>query len=145
MTRHDLTSGGWVELRPAKAVPERLRRPVKTRMTRLLANKAFAETVGMAQADGLASLQDIDDERATELVEQMADSLPLLDEVNDLVVVARVAAWSYGDSVTVDALLDLPGDVYDELRALCAAGVADLMPDFGPSQDEKSPTVPSTA
>lgn len=145
MTRHELTAGGWVELRPAKAVPERLRRPVKAGYTRLLANRAFAETVGKAQSDGLASLADIDDDKATELVEQMADSLPMLDEVNDLVVVARVASWSFGDTVTVDALLDLPGEVYDELRALCAPGVQDLMPDFGPSQDEQSPTVPSTA
>lgn len=145
MIRHVLSDNGWVELRETHEVTERLRRPVKTLSASLLKNKGFVTAVSTAEAQDLAALAEIPDDKQEEIVGQLADSMGVLADLQDAVAIARIAAWSYGDVVSVDGLLDLPGTVYDEIMKLCAAGTKDLMPDFGPSQDPDSPTGPSTA
>ncbi|MFB7905233.1 hypothetical protein ACFC1T_02225 [Kitasatospora sp. NPDC056076] len=140
-----LKAGGWVDLRPPAEVPERLRRPVRRLQMALAASPAFADVVKDATTKGVAAVSDISDEQAAAMVTQMGDSYDLIDQLNDRLVISRVMGWSFGPDVTLDALQDLPGAAYDELRALCADGALDAGLDTGPSQDENSPTVPSAA
>lgn len=120
MAKHDL-SDGWVVIRDPKQVPERLRRPLVNRSP-----------------------------RAVKLAEQGLDSLEIADieffsEFNDLLVLALVAEWSYAPVVTLDGLLDLPANSYDELRQIVAPLAAAIMPDFSPTDNPDSPTQPSDA
>lgn len=141
-----LKAGGWVDLRDPADVPERLRRPVRRIQMLLAANPAFTEVVQEAAAKGVAAVRDVTEDQAVAMVSGMgADAFDLMDELNDRAVLARVMGWSFGDQVTLEALQDLPGAVYDELRTLCADGALETGTDFSPSQDEASPTGPSTA
>lgn len=145
ITRQQLPDGGWADLRAPADVPERLRRPVRALQMRLAKDPAFGQVVADAKDKGVAALADIDEAQAVSMVAAIGDdSMSLMDDLNDRVVISRVAGWSYGDTVSVDALLDLPSAVYDRLRELCADGALDG-PDFSPSTEPGSPTVPSTA
>jgi hypothetical protein len=146
ITRHQLADGAWADLRAMDDTPERLRRPVRTIQMKLAQNPAFAEVVKDAKAGGVQGLQDIDEARAVQMATAMGDdALQQMDELNDRLIISRVAGWSYGSEVTIDALQDLPGRVYDELKALCAEGALQSGPDFSPSTEADSPTEPSTA
>lgn len=145
--RETLPDGGWADLRDAADVPERLRRPVRTLQMMLAADPAFGKVVADAKAKGVEAVRaGVDEAEALQMVEAMGrESFERMDELNDALVVSRVVGWSYDPPVTRDALLDLPGAVYDHLRKICADGALDdTGPDFSPSQDPASPTVPST-
>ncbi|MCH0555817.1 hypothetical protein [Streptomyces sp. MUM 16J] len=145
ITRHQLPGGGWADLRDPADVPERLRRPVRALQMRLARDPAFGRVVADATDKGVQALADIDEAQAVQMVAAIGDdSMGLMDDLNDRLVISRVAGWSYGDTVSVDSLLDLSSLVYDKLRELCADGALDG-PDFSPSQDAASPTGPSTA
>lgn len=146
MQRKHLKSGAWADLREPADVPERLRRPVRRIQMLLAQNPAFADVVKDATAKGVAAVRDIAENQAAQMVTKMGETaFDLMDQLNDRAVLARVAGWSFGPEVTLDALLDLPAADYDELRELCAEGALETGPDFSPSQDEASPTGPSTA
>lgn len=122
MAKHDL-SEGWVVLREPKSVPERLRRPILA-----LTAKAVSEL----------------ENSETETTETKfdAETMSFFNELNDLLAIAMVKEWSFGE-VTLEALLDLPMGTYDEIRELVSGFVTDLMPSFSPSPDPKVTTVPS--
>ncbi|MGW7424427.1 hypothetical protein ACWGJB_31100 [Streptomyces sp. NPDC054813] len=146
ITRHQMPDQGWADLREPAEVPERLRRPVRTIQMKLAQNPAFANVVKDAQAKGVKALNDIDEAQAVEMASVMGDeALGLMDDLNDRLIISRVAGWSYGDEVSLDALQDLPGSVYDKLKEMCAEGALDGGPDFSPSTEADSPTEPSTA
>ncbi|MGW1892146.1 hypothetical protein ACWCP6_18080 [Streptomyces sp. NPDC002004] len=145
INRHQMPGDGWVDLRAVADVSERLRRPIRAIQMRLAANPAFEGVIQAAQKKGVESLDDISEAEAVKMVTQMGDAADLMDELNDRLIISRVAGWSYGDDVTMDALQDLPGPVYDKLKEMCAEGALTNGPDFSPSQDPASPTEPSTA
>lgn len=146
ITRENLPGGGWADLRDPAEIPERLRRPIRAIQMKLARDPAFAAVVKAAQKKGVQAVKDIDETAAAQMATQMGDdSAAALDELNDRLILARVAGWSYGPEVSVDGLLDLPGPAYDRLKELCAAGALDGGVDLSPSQDENSPTAPSTA
>jgi hypothetical protein len=68
------------------------------------------------------------------------EQLQFFSEWNDALAIALIENWSFGDEVTLDALLDLPGGTYDEIRNITAPYVSELMPSFGPTDDPKAPT-----
>ncbi|MGH3161924.1 MAG: hypothetical protein ACRDOC_08580, partial [Streptosporangiaceae bacterium] len=83
--------------------------------------------------------------QAIEMASAMGDdAIDVMDQLNDRLIVARVAGWSYEPPVSMDAVLDLPGAVYDRLQELCAVGALQGV-DFSPSTEAGSPTGPSTA
>lgn len=148
--RIELPHGAWADLRDAAEIPERLRRPIRTLQMRLTKDAAFASVIASAQEKGVeamqAAMQDSDQSEALRLATSLSpESLELMDQLNDRAVIARVIGWSFPSEVTLDALLDLPGPTYDRLRELAAKGVLGGGPDFAPSPDPESPTVPSTA
>jgi hypothetical protein len=146
ISRHQLPDDGWVDLRDPAEVPERLRRPVTTLQMLLARDPAFANVVKDAKDKGVAALDDIDESQAVDMVGAMGEaSFARMQELSDRVIVSRVAGWSYDLPITSDALLDLPGKVYDALKELTAEGALKAGPDFSPSTDPLSPTEPSTA
>jgi hypothetical protein len=109
-------SGGWIELRDPKEVPEKLRRPV---------------------VEKSVSLQDVvgkDEEGLT------SDDLSSLFGLNDLIAVALVSSWSFEHPVTLDGLLELSGAAYDDILRIVAPKTAELMPNFGVNPDPKALT-----
>jgi signal transduction histidine kinase len=146
ITHHPLPDGGWADLRDPADVSERLRRPVRAIQMRLAQNPAFSEVVADAKKKGVQAMDDIDEAKAVEMATVMGeDAITLMDDLNDRLIVSRVAGWSYEAEVTIDALQDLPGGAYDELKKLCAEGALSSGPDFSPSTEADSPTGPSTA
>lgn len=122
--RIELPDNAWAELRNPRTVPERLRRPV-TQMMFAIANN---QEIQNAENDVVNS----------ELV-------GIYSELNDLVIVARVAAWSFDLPISVDGVLDLPGNAYEVLQEKTVENVLDMIPNFGQSTDPESPTKPSDA
>lgn len=146
ITRHQMPDDGWADLRETADVPERLRRPVRTIQMKLAQNPAFKDVVDDAKKKGVKAMEDIDEAQAVEMASVMGDeALALMDDLNDRLIISRVAGWSYSDEVTLDTLQDLPGAVYDKLKEMCAEGALAGGPDFSPSTDADSPTEPSTA
>lgn len=116
--RHDLPSGGWIEVRDPRRVPEKMRRPVK------------AAIMTLARAGGLKA-----DELSVEMI-------GMADVIDDLAIVALVSEWSFERPITVETVGELEGDDYDEVRRILAPHVKELMPRFDPSgvKDPKAPT-----
>jgi hypothetical protein len=127
MTKIALPGDTWALLRDPKAVTERQRRPV----TRLAAG---------LHASG--ALKGIDAESGEGLTVEALDGM---SDLNDAIVLALVAEWSFDLPITADGLLDLPGAVYDSLREQTAKFTTALLPDFSPSTDDESPSEPSPA
>jgi hypothetical protein len=126
-TKVDLPDGAWALLRDPAKVPERLRRPVTNLAAKLHPEIAAAKEAG------------------TDGPDLTADVLGGFQALNDLVMVAVVADWSFDLAVTPETVGDLPGDAYDVLRRETAKCVTDLIPDFSPNPDPASPTPPSGA
>jgi len=112
MQRKNLT-GGWVELRSPTEVPERLRRPV---------------VHASIDAQRFADLEEGD---------FTGEDMNQLQVLNDLVAIALVSKWSFEADISLDGLLDLPSGSYDELLAIVAPQVGELMPNFGVNPDPK--------
>ena len=108
MARQDVFNG-WVELRDPDLVPEKLRRPLLE----------FAATGASFNTD-----------------EATPEAIKFFSEFNDLLAVAVIEAWSFGD-VTLDGLLELPKRTYDEIRGLVAPLFTRLMPSFETDPDPK--------
>lgn len=132
---HVLPSGATVVLWDVGQVTERYRRPI----TRLSA-QLHASGVGKALADARAA-----EEAGEPAVPVSLDpaALDLMSALNDAVAAAMTASWSYAFPVSVDAMLDLPGEDYEALRTLTAPYVVPLLPSFAPTPDPESPTAPS--
>ncbi|MFE8944497.1 hypothetical protein [Streptomyces sp. NPDC007856] len=144
--RHQLPGGAWADLRDASEVSERLRRPVRAIQMKLAQNPAFAGVVKDAQDKGVKQMDDIDESDALKMAQDMGDeAFALMDDLNDRLILSRVAGWSFDFPVTLDTLQDLPGPAYDKLKEVCADGALDNGPDFSPSTEAESPTAPSTA
>ena len=119
--RIELPDGAWAELRNPRSVPERLRRPVTKMMFQI--SQQQTETINNDFVD--------------------PEMVLVYSELNDLLIVARVAAWSYDLPISVDSVLDLPGDAYEILQAKAAESMTEMIPNFGQSSDQESPTQPS--
>jgi hypothetical protein len=143
MQRINLPSGATADLREVADVTERGRRPIKRIQTRLAGLPAFVNAVeeAQSQAEGV----DLTPEAQLKIAAGMGEAFDLLEDLNDSLVVALVAGWSYAFPVSVDACQDLPGRDLDALRAAVSPYLAQLNPDFDPSPETDSPTVASVA
>jgi hypothetical protein len=138
-----LPSGNTADLREVADVTERQRRPIKRIQTKLAGLPAFVNAVeeAKAQGDGV----DLTPDQQLKIAAGMGEAFDLLEELNDALVAALVAGWSYGFVVSADAVQDLPGRDLDALRTAVAPFLAQLNPDFEPSPDAASPSVASVA
>jgi hypothetical protein len=138
-----LPSGATADIRDVADVTERGRRPIKRIQTRLAGLPDFVHAVEEAK-------QQKDDEELTPeqqltIAAGMGEAFDLLEDLNDALVVALVAGWSYGFGVSVDSVQDLPGRDLDALRAAVSPYLSQLNPDFDPSPAADSPTGASVA
>lgn len=140
-----LPSGATADLRSVADVTERQRRPIKRIQAQLAARPAFAAAVKEAQAAAKASGAELSPEAEMRIAAGMGDAFDLLEELNDSLVTAMVAGWSYGFPVTMDAVQDVPGSDLDALRKECAPYLPQLLPDFEVSTEPDSPIAPSGA
>lgn len=150
MTTLDITQsnrielpGGWAELRPVSDITERMRRPVKRASTKLTSFPSFMNAVAEGQAATEGG-------REMTMAEQMAiaasmgEAFDVLEEVQDLLVVAACRGWSWDFPVSVDNVLDLPTPALDALRKAVGPYQGALNPGFEPTPDPESPTGPSS-
>lgn len=141
MIRVSLPSGATADLRPSADVTERQRRPIKRIQAQLGAKPAFVAAIGEAK--------DVEGELSAEaqlkIAAGMGDAFELLEQLNDFLVAAVVAGWSYDFPVSADAVQDLSGRDLDALREKVAPYMAELSPGFEPTPEDESPTEPSTA
>lgn len=135
----ELPSGGWAILREPAAVPVRLRRPVEKALIKVSKQKDIADAL---TADSKNATQE---EIAAKVAEQLdSESMDILNDLNDCLILARVESWSFGD-ITIDKILDLPGADYSVLQTEAAKGITEMMPNFSNSGDPNSPLNPSAA
>ena len=133
-----LPSGGWAILRDPAAVPVKLRRPVE---------KALL-TLGQSQAKTvLASAPELSDsQKAAEVASTINPQiLDQFNDLNDLLIVARVESWSFELPINIDSLGELVQEDYALLQKISAENVTSMVPNFGLSNDPTSPTQPSDA
>ncbi|MGA5819732.1 hypothetical protein ACPC54_17965 [Kitasatospora sp. NPDC094028] len=138
--------GGWADLRPVADITERHRRPIRKLSTQLLGHADFAAAVAEMQSSGKDPASLTPDEQLR-VAAGMGSAFDDLEAIQDLLVVAAVRGWSFDAvPITVDGLLDLPGQALDALRAAVAPYQGALNPNLRePSPDPTSPTVPSSA
>lgn len=144
MIRHTLPSGSTADVRDVADVTERQRRPIRKVQSRLAANSEFSAAVATAQAAKQADGSEMTQDEQRSIAAGMGSAFDDLELVNDLLVAALVAGWSYDFPVSVDACQDIPGRDLDALREICAPFLSALMPGFEPDPDPASPTDPST-
>jgi hypothetical protein len=133
-----LPSGGWAVLRDPAAVPVKLRRPVE---------KALL-TLGQSQAKTVlaASPELTDSQKAAEVASTInPEILDQFNDLNDLLIVARVESWSLDLPIVIESLGDFAQGDYEALQEVAAKDVTEMMPRFGISNDPNSPIKPSDA
>lgn len=135
----NLPSGGWAVVREPSAVPVRLRRPVE---------KALL-VLGKSQAKGAleAAPSDLNNEQKAAQVAASLDP-SILDEfndLNDLLIIARIESWSFESLITLDSVGNLSQGDYEILQEVSAKDITSMMPKFSVSNDQDSPTKPSDA
>lgn len=145
-----LPSGATVTLRAPKDVPEYLRRPVTKafmQMQRLNDTEAeAAEAAAAADADAASDAPALSkaERRALrdEQVAALEEALDFSSNLNDLVAVALIEAWSLPREVSVESIQQLAGQDYDALRNEVAPMLLELIPDFGPDPEPETPSQP---
>lgn len=142
MIRITLPSGATADLRDVADVTERQRRPLRKIQAQLGGNAEFANAVRVAQ-EMRGDAADLPPEDQLRIAAGMGAAFDDLETLNDLLVAAITAGWSYDFPVSADACQDLPGTDLDALRAACSPFLAQLMPGFEPTPDPESPIVPS--
>jgi hypothetical protein len=143
--RVPLPGGHWADLRPVQDITERHRRPIRKLTMGLLGNPAFTQAIKSVQASG-KSPDELTEDEQIDLTAGMGTAFDDLEQVQDLLIVAAVRGWSWDAvPVTLDGILDLPGQALDALRAFVAPYQGALSPNLTePSPDVTSPTGPSS-
>jgi hypothetical protein len=129
--RITLSNGGWADIKAPAAVSERNRRPVEKALLAIGQSKAMQD-LESATVGSIASTLD-------------SASFDQFAELNDLLIMARLEAWSIEKPITLDNVLDLPGEDYKALQEATAQGITEMMPNFSASDDPNSPIKPSDA
>ena len=116
-------TGGWIDLREPEEVPEKLRRPI-----------IKMSVSGVPFAEDWNDLFENPENANAESLEAMLD---YGSRFNDLVAMAFIRQWSFELPISIDALGDLPGKVYDEIANACKPLISNLMPSFEVDPDPK--------
>ena len=134
--RIELSNSAWADLREPETVSVRLRRPIE---------KALMAIAQGDAAKALEGTEDLNDETKASQVALTID-LAVLDQfndLNDLLVLSRLEAWSFDAVISLEAILDLPDVDYKALQKAASTEIFQMLPDFGISDAPNSPTNPS--
>jgi hypothetical protein len=134
MPRLDLPYDQWVELREVDGIPRKAAREFRSAFYRAAAPAVDAVDPNASEAERTAAA-------SKALIH--AGAFDGLEDMTEALVIAVVSSWSFGD-VDQKTLDDLPDAAVQAIyeRADKDGYLAKLMPDFGPSPDEDSPTTP---
>jgi hypothetical protein len=137
----NLPGENWALLRDPGDVSERLRRPFVNLQRRLIGSGVGKVLMDLAP-DG--DVEKVDDRKTMEALRPViADpDFEIIEDLNDLLVVALVAEWSFEAPVTLDAVLDLPNAVRTALVAACEPLVGPLVGET-PDEDLFDPASPT--
>ena len=129
-----LPHDAWADLREPDEIPRKA-----ARKFRKVLYKVAAPSAGIDQNDPNAAAK-----VAAEMLGS-ADGMDGIEEMAEAMVLAVVSDWSYGE-VSVDVLDTIPDAAVNAIYDECQANdyITKLMPDFGISVDEDSPTTPSS-
>jgi hypothetical protein len=119
-------TGGWIEIREPKEVPERLRRPI---VELTMAGVPLQPHMEAMQND----LTAVDPDVLTQFMQYSA-------KFNDKAILALVKEWSFPDPVSEESIMDLPAGVFDEIQEAIAPFISELLPNFGVDPDPKATT-----
>ena len=143
MSRIDLPSGGWAELKEPEQVLERHRRPISRAITRL-SQEAWQILIKL-EADKVTAVTNGDVVETAALADRFSEAdLDAFSDANDWGVVALVSAWSFQEPLSLESVQNRTAPDYDALRNACAPAVGRLFVDFSPTRDSDSPTAPSS-
>jgi len=129
----------WAKLRDPEEVPEKLRRPLLALQRRSL----------VALGEELVSIEGRQPTAAEawRSLKARVDSgeLELEEQIEDRIVVAFVADWSYELPVTPESVGELPAGVVKALRKACEPLIGPLLGETTDDDvlDPQSPTVPA--
>lgn len=137
----NLPGENWALLRDPGDVSERLRRPFVNLQRRLIGSGVGKVLMDLAP-DG--DVEKVDDRKTMEALRPViADpDFEIIEDLNDLLVVALVAEWSFEAPVTLDAVLDLPNAVRTALVTACEPLVGPLVGET-PDEDLFDPASPT--
>jgi hypothetical protein len=133
MPRLELPHDAWADLREPDEIPRGAARRFRKTLYKLAAPAADVDQTLDADAQAAAVAKAM---MATE------GGMDGIEDLAEALVLASVSEWSYG-SVCSEVLEDIPDKAIDLIYDACQGYIEKLMPDFGPSQDEDSPTTPS--
>ena len=133
--RLELPHDSWAELREPDEIPRKAARQFRKVLYRLAAPARDLDPDLDAEAQALAVGQ---------AMLSSDDGMDGVEELAEAMLLAAVSEWSYG-AVCQAVLDDMPDKAVDMIYGACQAGgyIEKLMPDFGGSADEDSPTKPS--
>ena len=146
MSRIELPDDAWAEIRDPKKVPERLRRPAKAAsfemyQSRQKALEETASTTTPAAPEGAGAWgAPPTPEPTVEIDDGTSYTLEQIQASVDAGIIALVSAWSFGDEVSEDVLLDLPSDAYDALVTEVTPLIGEMFQTLEPSTDPASPS-----
>lgn len=133
--RLELLHDQWAELREPDEIPRKAARRFRKVLYRLAAPASEVNQDLSAEA------------QATEVGKAMLASdegMDGIEEMAEAMVLAAVSEWSFG-SVCAEVLDNIPDAAVDAIYASCQERgyIEKLMPDFGASAEDDSPTLPS--
>lgn len=130
-----LPSGKTAQLRAIEDVTERQRRAIAKVRTKLATSHEFVEAAEKASAGKKLTKSD----EAT-IEASLGDVLDIVNDLNDLLIVAAVSRWDYPFEVSFETIQDVSAKDLDRLREVAAPYLTELFPDFSPTMDKTSPT-----
>lgn len=144
-----LSGGNSATLRAPAELSERQRRPVTRQMAQVSPEGQIAlDAAQSLRADDKAEAADRMDveerKKLQSLVRFSAADIDILNEMNDVSIVAFVKEWTFAKEVTLELVLGLPMQDYDTLREAVAPLAAELFVNFKASRASDSPTAPSS-
>lgn len=135
--RLKLPYDNWAELRAPDEVPRKAARAFRKHLYKMAqVTENNGETI---------VLNEVTDEQAAALaIMRSEDGFDKIEDMAEALVLAAVREWSYG-AVCEAVLEEVPDKALDLIYDECQRQdfVGHLMPDFGVSPDDESPTTPS--
>lgn len=130
MSRVDLPSGAWIELRDPGDITERQRRTVMLVMSELSPQAKQS----LASANDEASAIDAYGETSR-------DDSEILFRMNDALAIVMIVGWSFDFPPLAESLPDIPGRDYKAVLEAVAPFVGAILGlDISPSPEPASPT-----
>lgn len=135
--RLELPYDNWAELRAPDEVPRKAARAFRKHLYKMAqVTEDNGETI---------VLNEVTDEQAAALaIMRSEDGFDKIEDMAEALVLAAVREWSYG-AVCEAVLEEVPDKALDLIYDECQRQdfIGHLMPDFGVSPDDESPTTPS--